>query len=345
MDTREKILSILARGPSSGADLARRLRMTRQAVHLHLKALCREGRAHSTGRTRGAVFHAGTGTPDRSLSRFARRLPLARLEEDRVFDEASSLLQFERRLRPNVLAIVRYAFTEILNNAIDHSRAKQAEVTVELDAYDCSFLVRDRGIGVFTSIRSSLGLPDEPAAAAQLLKGKTTTAPDRHTGQGIFFTSKAGDHFVLRSHRLAVEFGGKPGVLLREIRLLEGTEARFRVSRTSRRILRELFDEFAPEEADFRFERTRVLVRLQTPHLTSRSEARRLLAGLEKFRKVSLDFRGVKSLGQGFADEVFRVFRRTHPSIELTTRNVSPSLNPMIRQALDDSVSRSLTKA
>lgn len=49
----------------------------------------------------------------------------------------------------------------------------------------------------------------------------------------------------------------------------------------------------------------------------ARSEARRLLQGLESFREIVVDFTGVKSIGQGFADEVFRVFPLHHPTIRM----------------------------
>ena len=63
----------------------------------------------------------------------------------------------------------------------------------------------------------------------------------------------------------------------------------------------------------------------------ARSEARRLLANLEKFSEIVLDFRDVKSMGQGFADEVFRVFASRYPAIVISTENTNPVLDAMIR--------------
>ena len=62
----------------------------------------------------------------------------------------------------------------------------------------------------------------------------------------------------------------------------------------------------------------------------SRSEARRLLYGLDKFKEINLDFQGVKFIGQGFADEIFRVFSRKHPEIIIKTRNVNDVIQQMI---------------
>ena len=46
-----------------------------------------------------------------------------------------------------------------------------------------------------------------------------------------------------------------------------------------------------------------------------------------------LDFRGVKYVGQGFADEVFRVFANRHPAIRMTTENTNTAVDAMIRHA------------
>ena len=50
------------------------------------------------------------------------------------------------------------------------------------------------------------------------------------------------------------------------------------------------------------------------------------------FRVVELDFDGVGEIGQGFADELFRVFANAHPDIELKPVNAGPGVAPMIRR-------------
>lgn len=52
---------------------------------------------------------------------------------------------------------------------------------------------------------------------------------------------------------------------------------------------------------------------------------------LDKFSEVVLDFRDVQSVGQGFADEVFRVFARRYPTIVLKTENANSVIDAMIR--------------
>lgn len=55
------------------------------------------------------------------------------------------------------------------------------------------------------------------------------------------------------------------------------------------------------------------------------------MANLEKVREIVLDFRDARSVGQGFADEVFRVFANHHPGIVLWPENPSPAIMAMIR--------------
>jgi len=264
----------------------------------------------------------------------SRALLMRGLDESRVWEDLKFMLGFNRALRPNVEAIAHYALTEMLNNAIDHSEADRCSVRCSVDTSLFSFNVRDPGIGVFHSIASKLRLEDEQRALIELLKGRTTTMREAHTGEGIFFTSRAADRFVLRSHRIQVEWNrAKDDVFVSHPRYLRGTDVFFAVQCGTRRQLEDLFGRFAPEEYDYRFEKTRILVKLLRRDYVSRSEAKRLTANLDKFREIVLDFRGVKSLGQGFADEVFRVFRNRHPGISIKAENASPVIAAMIRHA------------
>lgn len=259
---------------------------------------------------------------------------MAHLDEGRVYEDLALQLGLRSQLRPSVEAIVRYAFTEMLNNAIDHSEAHRCRIALRLDSGAASFEVRDAGIGLFHSIASKLNLEDEQAAMLELLKGKTTTMKERHTGEGLFFTSRVADRFLVRSHRIQVEWDrSRNDVFVSARRFLKGTEVRFLVRRGTRRRIEEVFEEFAPKEYDYQFGKTRVHVRLLQTDYVSRSEAKRLLANLEKFREVVLDLTSVRSIGQGFADEVFRVFRASHPDVKILTEGANPAVAAMLRHA------------
>ena len=331
MDAKRAILAHLARRASpSGGELRARLGISRQALSVHLRALIDAGKVVRTGTTRGARYALASRAPPPAV--VSRALRTSGLDEARVWDDVAARLNLRPVLRPNVEAIVHYAFTEMLNNAIEHSEADRCAIRFALEAGAVSFEVRDPGIGVFHSIASKLHLADQEAALVELLKGRTTTMREAHSGEGIFFTSRAADRFLLRSHRIQIEWSrARDDVFVSKRRFLAGTEVRFSVQRSIQRRLAEIFAEFAPEEYDFRFQKTKVLVKLLQRDYVSRSEARRLLANLEKFNEVVLDFRGVQAVGQGFADEVFRIFAGRHPEIAISTENANPAIAAMIR--------------
>ncbi|MCX6112011.1 MAG: STAS-like domain-containing protein [Proteobacteria bacterium] len=67
----------------------------------------------------------------------------------------------------------------------------------------------------------------------------------------------------------------------------------------------------------------------------SRSQAKRILLALDKFEKIILDFKDVKTVGQGFVDEVFRVFKQEHPNIEIEYVNANDNVLFMLKRGLD----------
>ncbi|MFH0797281.1 MAG: DUF4325 domain-containing protein [Candidatus Omnitrophota bacterium] len=336
METIDKILRYLkVRNTVSGGELSELLGISRQAINKHLKSLIQRGVVAKEGNTKGTIYRiAGKIKPQR---KFRKICVLKDLEEDRVFKEVELFLNLGGNLRENVLDIVNYVFTEILNNAIEHSKSEKCGVEVCLSEYQCRFTIRDYGIGIFHSIYTKFNLPDENSAMGELIKGKITTMREKHTGEGVFFSSKSGDSVLFRSHKINLGFDNmKQDVFVEEKKFINGTEVTFNISRSSRRRLAEIFKQYAPEEFDYGFEKTRVFVKLFQKDYVSRSEAKRLLAGLDRFKEIVLDFKDVKSIGQGFADETFRVFRRQHPDIVIKTENLSPLISPVIKHAVDN---------
>src|SRR5262249_11163117 len=120
--------------------------------------------------------------------RWERTLPIIGLAEDQVWKELTTDLHHASQSPSPALRIMRYAFTEMLNNAIDHSSGAQVQVQWSDGPNDFVFVIRDDGEGIFSHVRDALALEDHFAAIQELHKGKTTTNPREHTGEGIFFT-------------------------------------------------------------------------------------------------------------------------------------------------------------
>jgi biotin operon repressor/anti-sigma regulatory factor (Ser/Thr protein kinase) len=320
-------------GPCSGTEIASSLGVSRQAVNRHLRALIEEGSVLKVGETRGAQYHLpGADEEIFRPKQFERILKLTGLAEDRVFEEVGIVLNLASMMQKNALAILRYAFTEVLNNAIEHSDSDKCQVKVVVSDYSVGFSIRDFGVGIFTRIREYFDLNDEYDALRELLKGKRTVSPEAHTGEGLFFTSRLGDIVTIHSHEIALSFLNDRGDLeTGEITWLKGTDVTFSISRRTKKRLQEVFDVYAPEEFDYSFARSEVRVKLYQHEYVSRSEGRRLVAGLESFQHVVLNFSSVTSIQQGFADEIFRVFRNAHPQTELSVEMANPAICQMIR--------------
>jgi len=237
----------------------------------------------------------------------------------------------------NVRRICNYGFTEIFNNAIDHSSGTSIFVNIKIDEKNINIVIMDNGVGIFKKIQRALNMESMREAILHLSKGKFTTDPSKHTGEGIFFASRMCDSFSILSDDLFYTFTGKDWFLSSEKKenFGQGTLIKMVIPKDSNKIPKEVFDQFSDQEIGFG--KTIVAVALSgdpsDPHI-SRSQAKRLLMGLEKFKQVVLDFKGVSSVGQAFVDEVFRVFQNEHPDIAIQYFNANPEVDTMIKRGL-----------
>lgn len=230
--------------------------------------------------------------------------------------------------------ILDIGFNEIFNNAMSHSNGSSAHVYVTSNAIHTKIIVQDDGVGIFKKIKEGLNLPDERQSLLELSKGKMTTAAKDHSGEGIFFVSKACDFFAIASSDLVFSHDEKKALDLLEqqnLRLEQGTIVVMLVNNNTSHDMRSVYNDF--RDQDCRFSRTLVPVRLlryQDEGIVSRAQARRLMARVDRFQHVCLDFEGIDFIGQGFADEIFRVYAASHPDMEITTRNAGPNIKAMI---------------
>jgi anti-sigma regulatory factor (Ser/Thr protein kinase) len=308
--------------------VARALRVSRQAAHRRLRALA----------ARGAVVHQGGGRTARWTLPSSRDLGFdfftEGLQEDRVWTDLRSRVPVLRALGAEATAILAYSITEMLNNAIEHSASAKVHVGLLHDDASVTFSVIDQGIGAFANIQRARKLASPLEALQDLTKGKVTTMPDRHTGEGLFFTSKAVDRFELEANGLVwIVDNTRNDYTVATVGPRRGTRVTCRIARAPTRSLDGVFREYTDE---FEFMRTRTVVRLFEigVEFVSRSEARRLIRGLDRFREVVVDFDRVASVGQGFADEVFRVFAGAHPNVRLVPVNMAPTVEFMVQRAL-----------
>lgn len=308
--------------------LARALGVTRQASSARLNKAVQAGLLLREGRGAGVRYEL------KPQIEAHKSFPRAGLSEDRVWQQLAAPHLAD--LPENVRDIWRYGLTEMVNNAVDHSGAAQVHVGLRRNALFTQAWVMDEGEGIFLRIQRALELFDPREAILELAKGKFTTDPANHSGEGIFFSSKVFDEFDIRSGTLLFTHSdGRTDVLREHSAAAPGTTVFMQLDNDSSRTTREVFDEFAAPE-EYAFAKTLVPVKLaqhEGEKLVSRSQAKRLTLRFERFETVELDFADVAEIGQAFADEVFRVFQSAHPQTVLLPVNMSPQVKAMVSRA------------
>lgn len=324
----DRIRALVERhGAVANRDVAAALKVSPATSHRLLRALVTSGILEPEGRGPALVYR---------LRRIRHRFRLAGLEEHVAWERVAQDIDRVRPLAAAERQSLQYAASEMINNAIDHSGGRTVEVTVAFEAERTTVVtVRDDGIGVFGRVCRDFGFASPHEAIVQLEKGKLTSDPERHSGEGLFFTSKAVTRFRLESHGVAwivdnqVRDSGIAPSPVRTGTLVTLTLVAGHVPR-----LEDVFRAFTDPET-LRFAKTRTTIRLSTLGVTliSRSEARRVLQRVTEFRHVVLDFSGVDVVGQGFCDEVFRVFARQHPEITLEPVGMNDAVAFMVARA------------
>jgi anti-sigma regulatory factor (Ser/Thr protein kinase) len=316
-----------ARTYITSSEVAAAAGVTRQAAHYHLRRMVESGLLIAEGARRSSRY--------RHKAQHSSSYALEGLSENEVWgNERSALRQIDPDIldTPNLVQILNFAFTEMVNNAIDHSRGSTVDVRWFLGHEQVAFEIEDDGVGAFASIRQSRGLADDFQAVGELSKGKQTTDPAHHSGLGIYFTSRMVGHFAISANQLvwtvnneiddfAIGWLDKPRT---------GTLVRCEIGRDTPITPKDVYAGLS-DPVSSRFNKTTIHVALfREGDFVSRTEAKLIGARLEGFEVVELDFTGIDQIGQGFADELFRVWVSEHPTSRLVPVKANPAVMAMI---------------
>ena len=261
------------------------------------------------------------------------------LGEDRIFER-----DIEPRLSnlpKNVFSAWRYAFTEMMNNAIEHSSAVEINVSVQRNVLSTAIIISDNGKGIFNNIQEyvknekneDLTLKE---CAALLFAGKFTTAKSMHSGEGIFFTSHLMDSFMILSSGVVFSRNNFDEINFESNTFGEcSTTVIMELNNNSNKTTREVFNRFSNVDEGF------IKTQIPIAHIfsgtgpVSRSEARRLGELIIKFKEIDLDFINVEEVGQAFVHELFVVWQRNNPNIKLNVLNACDDVDFMIRRVIN----------
>jgi anti-sigma regulatory factor (Ser/Thr protein kinase) len=336
------ILQYLKANPANHPNefLIQEFHISRQAALAHLNRMIRKGLiiAQGSGRWRRyAVASKDTHDTPHILS--MPILDLAKVGEDEVFRaDIAPWLHNLCAENPGLRARQQYALTEILNNVIDHSLGTTVTIRLRLwsgERPTVMMEVEDDGRGIFATIKDYFHLSDHLEAVGELAKGKRTTDPSRHAGEGLFFAARMVDFFEIEANQLRYAYASPVDdwTMSSAADRRQGSLVRINMNLDDDRTPQSVFAKYT-DNFEFNLQSPRIanpyLVSLPAGHLPSRSEARKILSGAEQFSSIVMDFKDVESIGQGFADEVFRVFQNKHPGITIHVKNASIFVQRMI---------------
>lgn len=331
-DIRKYILEHVESNPAGiSKAVSAHFQVTRQAANKHMQRLTEEGCLTESGNTRGRIYKIA------AISTWSKTYEISQQPEEHVV-WTNDIKPALGHLPQNAMDIWHYGFTEIFNNAIEHSEGKKILVAISKSATHAEMSILDDGVGIFRKIQTRMNLLDERHAIFELSKGKLTTDPKHHTGEGIFFTSRAFDAFNIFAGGVHFnhEYADPEDWIIAMKDQIAGTMVMLKLHNHGARTLTKLFDSFTSDDADHGFTKTVVPVALATygnDALISRSQAKRVVARVELFKTVLFDYRDVPTIGQAFADEIYRVFANAHPEIEIVSIHASPEVTQMISRA------------
>jgi anti-sigma regulatory factor (Ser/Thr protein kinase) len=330
---REFILRNIDAHPKDvGLKAAAEFGVSRQAISGYLKKLIEEGLVDGEGNTRARQYRLRAISSDAFTIKLSAGLP-----EDHIF--RFRILPLMKNVPQNIIDLCQYGFTEMLNNAIDHSASPDAVISYRQTYASIHIMVIDYGVGIFEKIKNTFNLADPRTALLELSKGKLTSDKTRHSGEGIFFTSRMFNEFYILSGHLRYcrvrrgtddEYDWLIETVEKE-RYRQGTGVTMLISTDATWTTSEIFNKYAGGDISFRKTHVPVsLGRYPNEQLVSRSQAKRVLARFDEFSEVILDFDGVPEIGQPFADEIFRVFARAHPGTDVIPLRANKSVQRMI---------------
>lgn len=294
--------------------------INQNTVHNYINELIEQG---VLVRVKRDAYCLAVKKADYSFSRKAGEIQ----DEQAIFD--ACLRKHLETLPANVLEIWEYILGEMINNVIDHSEAEELLISIRQTALSTKMLIIDNGVGVFAKIKEHFEMNSLDEAIRELFKGKLTTDPVNHSGEGIFFCSRLADLFVILSDQKIFTINKYDMDDLTDIPVKQqGTSVLIELSNTSNKTAAGIFNQYA--QVDGGFQTTMIpLKNMFDSAPVSRSQAKRLCQRLDKFSEVILDFDGLNWMGQGFAHQVFVVFQNLHPEIDLKPLHMSKGVEQM----------------
>ncbi len=307
--------------------------VSRTTVLRHLQQLIKASLVIKTGATKQTSY----ALKEALTQRFS--FPInKKTDEYLIYDQHLAQL-IDRSCNPIAKDILEYSLTEMLNNCKDHSHGSRIDLSIEVTHATIKVCIEDNGVGVFSSLQPVVGSNDIREVLLQLSKGKLTSDTANHSGEGIFFTSRACDSFTILANGYCFCRDNRHNDWsLQKSEHKKGSTILLEVDRGSSKSLVDLFKLYQSKD-DLQFSKTEVIIELAKDYgqrMISRSQAQRVTRNLESFSDVTLDFKNVTAIGQGFVDQIFRVYQNQHSDLTLRVINANDDVTFMIQRGITE---------
>lgn len=245
------------------------------------------------------------------------------------------LSKYIKDLPTNVKEIWGYAFSEMINNVMDHSQAEYVNLIIRQNYLNTTVFIADDGIGIFEKIKAHFHFESLDDAISELFKGKLTTDSHNHSGEGIFFSSRLMDEFFIVSSGKIFTHNKYDNSMIFDVidTDVKGTCVIMSLSNYTQKKSIEVFDLYSNEDGGF--DKTKIpLKNIFDTSPVSRSQAKRICNRLDKFREVIIDFEDIEWMGQGFAHQLFVVFAKEHEDTMLLPVNMNEDVTKMYNHVI-----------
>jgi hypothetical protein len=330
-EIREFLLQNMETHPDSVVSMAaQKFGISRAALGGYMSKLIADGLVSAEGKTRARKYKLKL-----LVNEYLQKERNGLWTEDNVWRE--NVLPWMKGVKQNIIDVCHYGFTEMVNNVLDHSQSPDLIVAYRQTYTTIIIQVIDHGIGIFNKIQKDFHLADARTALFELTKGKLTSDKKRHSGEGIYFTSRMFNKFTMFSGHLCYSRVRREGEgwLIETIDEKDeqiGTSIMLTIDTNADWTTRSVFDKYQGDDIHFRTTHVPIaLGKYPGEQLVSRSQAKRILTRFTDFSEIILDFTGVNEIGQPFADEIFRVFKNEHPGTPILAVCTNENIEKMIK--------------
>lgn len=307
----------------------KRFGVSRQAVLKHMHTLINNKQVVAHGKTRDRFYEL------RPQVNYNKTIPIDSKFSTQVVI-SKNILPNIVSLPKNLVEIIQFSITALLNNISDHSKATKLYFKLYLTYDDFHMVINDNGNGIFGHISSILNLNSIQSAALEIAKGQVTTDQENHSGDELNTVIHLFDVAVIESNGIFLKYINKTsnystGPSLQQ----KGTRIHLKINPDSKRTCEKTFKKLFDIENRYTNVPVCILRQNKNEQINSRNQAKTIISNLNNIKKVKFDFNNVDLIGPAFADELIRGLSKREKVVEVQWINSNEMIDIMMSHAVE----------